>query len=101
MIKLIIFDLDGVLIDAREIHYEALNRAISLIGKDFIINKEEHLSTYDGLPTKNKLELLSKNKNLPTDKHSLIWDNKQKFTIEVINETVREDERIKSISKKL
>ena len=62
MIKLIIFDLDGVLIDAREIHYEALNRAISLIGKDFIINKEEHLSTYDGLPTKNKLELLSKNK---------------------------------------
>ena len=81
MIKLIIFDLDGVLIDAREIHYEALNRAISLVGKDFAINKEEHLSTYDGLPTKNKLELLSKNKNLPTDKHSLIWENKQKFTI--------------------
>jgi beta-phosphoglucomutase-like phosphatase (HAD superfamily) len=73
MIKLIIFDLDGVLIDAREIHYEAFNRAISLVGKDFIINKEEHLSTYDGLPTKKKLELLSKNKNLPIDKHSLIW----------------------------
>ena len=97
MIKLIVFDLDGVLIDAREIHYEALNRAISLVGKEFIINKEEHLSTYDGLPTKNKLELLSKNKNLPTNKHSLIWDNKQKFTIEVINETVKEDERIKFI----
>jgi len=101
MIKLIIFDLDGVLIDAREIHYEALNRAISLVGKDFIINKEEHLSTYDGLPTKKKLELLSKNKNLPTDKHALIWNNKQKFTIEVINETVKEDERIKSILKEL
>ena len=54
MIKLIIFDLDGVLIDAREIHYEALNRAISLVGKEFIINKQEHLSTYDGLPTKKK-----------------------------------------------
>ena len=58
MIKLIVFDLDGVLIDAREIHYEALNRAISLVSKDFTINKEEHLSTYDGLPTKNKLELI-------------------------------------------
>ena len=100
-IKLIIFDLDGVLIDAREIHYEALNRSIFLVGKEFVINKEEHLSTYDGLPTKRKLELLSKNKGLPKDKHSLIWDNKQKFTLEVINETVKEDERIKSILKEL
>jgi HAD superfamily hydrolase (TIGR01509 family) len=101
MIKLIIFDLDGVLIDAREIHYESLNRAISLIGNEFIINKEEHLSIYDGLPTKQKLDLLSKNKNLPKDKHNLIWENKQRFTIEVIKETVTEDEKIKSILKEL
>jgi len=101
MISLIIFDLDGVLIDAREIHYEALNRAISLIGQEFTINKEEHLSTYDGLPTKNKLQLLSKNKNLPIGKHDLIWNNKQKFTIEVINETVKEDKRLKLILKEL
>ena len=64
MIKLIIFDLDGVLIDARELHYEALNRALYSIDPKFTINKEEHLSTYDGLPTTKKLELLTKNKNL-------------------------------------
>lgn len=101
MIKLIVFDLDGVLIDAREIHYEAFNRALNLIGDQYTINKEEHLSTYDGLPTKKKLELLSKNKNLPIEKYDLIWNNKQKFTIKVINETVKEDERIKNILKQL
>ena len=33
MIKLIIFDLDGVLVDAKEIHYQALNTALSNIDK--------------------------------------------------------------------
>ena len=28
MIKLIIFDLDGVLIEAKQLHYEALNDAL-------------------------------------------------------------------------
>ena len=29
MIKLIIFDLDGVLVNARELHYDALNRILA------------------------------------------------------------------------
>ena len=101
MIKLIVFDLDGVLVNTREIHYEALNRALLLIGKEYVLNKEEHLSTYDGLPTKNKLELLSTNKNLPIDKYNFVWTNKQKFTIEVINETISEDKKVQSIIKEL
>ena len=60
MIKVIIFDLDGVLVDARELHYEALNRALDLYG--CTITRDEHLSTYDGLPTKKKLTLLTENK---------------------------------------
>ena len=28
MIKLIIFDLDGVLVDAKKIHFESLNKAL-------------------------------------------------------------------------
>ena len=44
MIKVIIFDLDGVLVEARPIHYEALNRALSSIGEEFVISKEEHLA---------------------------------------------------------
>ena len=59
MIKLIIFDLDGVLVDARELHYNALNKALEAIDKKYVIDREEHLSTYDGLSTKKKLNLLT------------------------------------------
>ena len=55
MIKLIIFDLDGVLVDARELHYNALNKALEAIDKKYVIYREEHLSTYDGLSTTKKL----------------------------------------------
>ena len=48
-IKLIVFDLDGVLVDAREIHYKALNEALLSIDEKYVIGREEHLSTYDGL----------------------------------------------------
>ena len=53
-IKAILFDMDGVLIDAKEWHYEALNLALNHFG--YNINKESHLSTFDGLPTKEKLK---------------------------------------------
>ena len=57
-VKAILFDMDGVLIDAKEWHYEALNRALKLFG--FEISKFEHIHTFDGLSTKDKLKLLSK-----------------------------------------
>lgn len=50
VVKAIIFDMDGVLIDAKDWHYEALNRALRLFG--FEISRYDHLTTYDGLPTK-------------------------------------------------
>jgi beta-phosphoglucomutase len=56
-IKAVIFDMDGVLIDAKEWHYEALNRSLSNFG--YSISRYEHLVTYDGLPTKKKLEMLT------------------------------------------
>ena len=37
MIKLVIFDLDGVLVDARELHYEALNRALKSLDEKYVI----------------------------------------------------------------
>ena len=33
MIKLIIFDLDGVLVDAKDLHYESLNLALEKVDK--------------------------------------------------------------------
>ena len=56
-IEAVVFDMDGVLIDAKEWHYHALNRALELFG--FTISRAEHLSTFDGLPTSKKLEMLT------------------------------------------
>jgi HAD superfamily hydrolase (TIGR01509 family) len=100
MIKLVIFDLDGVLVDAKDIHYHAFNRALEIFDKKYKISSEEHLSTYDGLKTKDKLSVLTKNKGLPTDLYSEIWENKQKFTLEEVSKLER-DERLISIFRNL
>ena len=81
-IKAIIFDMDGVLIDARDWHYEALNKALSMFG--MAISRFDHLITYDGLPTKEKLKMLSLEKGLPNGLHSFINELKQQFTIEEV-----------------
>jgi len=81
MNKLIIFDLDGVLIESRELHYEALNAALSRVSPQFVISKEEHLSTYDGLSTTRKLEMLSERKGLDRKFFNQVWEDKQKATI--------------------
>ncbi len=100
MIKLIIFDLDGVLVDARELHYEALNRALATLGEQYVINREEHLSTYDGLPTTKKLNMLTQNKGLKEEDHDLVWQRKQEFTHKIINEEMTYDERLRSVLRK-
>tara|TARA_Y100000004_G_scaffold48036_1_gene52889 strand:- start:140 stop:1510 length:1371 start_codon:yes stop_codon:yes gene_type:complete len=101
MIKLIIFDLDGVLVDARELHYEALNRALKSLGDQYVITREEHLSTYDGLPTKKKLTALTKNKGLPESLHNKAWEAKQNFTHKIINEEMSFDERLRGVLRRL
>ena len=79
-ISLIIFDLDGVLIDSRDIHYHALNNALQKIDPKYQIGYDEHLSTYDGLSTRKKLELLTKNKDLNPSDYDLVWKLKQEET---------------------
>ena len=75
--------MDGVLIDAREWHYESLNRALKLFG--FTISRYDHLVTYDGLPTRKKLEMLSRDQRLPTGLHGFLNDLKQSYTIEIVH----------------
>lgn len=86
-IKAVIFDMDGVLIEAKDWHYEALNQALSLFG--YVINRHEHLTSYDGLPTKVKLERLSLEKGLPRSLHSFINEMKQQYTINLIHSYCR------------
>ena len=72
MKKLIIFDLDGVLIDTKDTHYMALNKALEEAGSSYVITESEHISTYDGLSTKEKLTMLSERKQLPLSLHKKI-----------------------------
>ncbi len=99
-IKLIVFDLDGVLIDSRPLHYNALNMALETINPKYVITKDEHLSKYDGNPTTIKLNMLTQEKGLPRKEHNRIWKLKQEKTQELIN-NMKYNERIINILKKL
>lgn len=95
-IQLIIFDLDGVLIDAKIIHFHALNAAL---GEEYRITWDEHLASYDGLKTTEKLNLLSKHKNLPKEDYHKIWTEKQKHTMNSLREIPANDDIRKNLMK--
>ena len=85
-IKLIIFDLDGVLVEAKNIHYNALNEALSTINAGYKIGWNEHLNKYDGLKTFQKLDLLTKEKGLPVEVHNEVWNKKQQLTLQKLSD---------------
>ena len=99
MIKLIIFDLDGVLVDAKKIHFDSLNESLSYIDKKYVITWNEHLSTYDGLKTNQKLNLLTEKKGLPVDLHKIIWDKKQELTLKMLKDLPANSQLINTIKK--
>lgn len=78
-IKAIVFDMDGVLIDAREWHFEALNEALSYF--DAEITEQEHLDKFDGLPTRKKLTMLTAQGRLPEHVHDIVEIVKQDRTL--------------------
>jgi len=96
MIKLLVFDLDGVLVDAKDIHFEAFNEALDKVFH-YKIPKEEHYSVYDGLPTKQKLEVLTQRQGLATEKHMEVWTEKQRLTSTVIRSRICGDKRLKDV----
>lgn len=83
-IKAVVFDMDGVLIDAREWHFMALNQVLEPLG--IAISKNDHLEKYDGLATKVKLEMLSAEFGLPFELHKIINKVKQDRTLRIANQ---------------
>lgn len=80
MNKLFIFDLDGVLVDSREIHLNALNLALSEIDRKYVISRDEQARVFEGLTTRSKLEILTRIRGLDRDSHDVIWQRKQGYT---------------------
>jgi beta-phosphoglucomutase len=77
----IVFDMDGVLIDAREWHFDALNSALEPFG--YSIPIDDHKSRFDGLPTSMKLKILSDEQKLPFVLHEVISKTKQDRTLRI------------------
>lgn len=96
--RLIIFDLDGVLVDSRNLHYISLNEALP---NEFKISIEEHLAKFDGLSTSKKLKMLTDEKGLDSNLHDSIWESKQKKTIELIPDVIKYDDELVVILKEL
>ena len=95
--KTVLFDLDGVLVDACDWHYEALNRALKEV-VDYEISKEDHYKKYNGLPTLTKLLTLKEMGVVTNDNIQKISDIKQKHTVEVIEQLcVRDESKIELI----
>jgi len=100
MIKLIIFDLDGVLVETKKIHYDSLNKALFDVDAKYVISFEDHIAKYDGLSTHKKLNLLSRDKGLSEMNHDGIWIKKQLYTSLMLRE-LKPDVRLIEVLKKL
>ena len=96
-IKLIIFDLDGVLVEAKNIHFDALNEALSEVNAGYKIMWNEHLNKYDGLKTYQKLDLLTKDKGLPAEIHNQVWERKQQLTLNKLTNLKHNKELVKTL----
>ena len=77
----VIFDMDGVLIDARSWHLQAFKMALENHG--FSLDDDYHDARLDGLPTKDKLQILNKEFGLKESLFDSINSDKQKNTIEL------------------
>lgn len=98
MIKLVVFDLDGVLLDSKEIHFNALNLALDEVGSHYIIHRHEQDTMYEGLTTNAKLQILTETKGLPKELHRDVWQRKQEYSA-VLFESISPDEDLVSLFK--
>lgn len=94
MIKVIMFDLDHTLAFLREVHFHALNLALASMDEKFVISHEEHVKTFDGLSTKQKLIILNQTKKFPLSEIEKVNALKQEFTIPAVKSHLKKDERM-------
>lgn len=85
--KLICFDMDGVMVDACNLHKRALEEAMQEeLG--YKISDEDHYSKFNGLPTRKKLSMLGLEAPVIERINSL----KQKYTHRLISSCIEPDQ---------
>lgn len=92
--KAIIFDLDGVLVDSKELHYEALNLALKSVHEKYVISRQEQEETFEGMTTKSKLDILTYTRGLPKELHDYIWTLKQQYSAAMFEDLPMDEELV-------
>lgn len=86
----LLFDLDGILIDACEWHYLSLNEALVNLGYR-PIEHQDHMENFNGLPTKVKLDILITRGHILSEEAVKLWQIKQSNTLRIIRENSKPD----------
>ena len=94
MNKTIIFDLDGVLVDSKEIHYESLNFALKTLSEKYVISKRDQSDIFEGMTTRAKLDILTHTKGLPKELHQYIWSLKQQYSSTIFKNLPKDNDLI-------
>ena len=101
MIKGIIFDLDGVLVDTKDIHFEALNTSLEKIKSKNLISFDDHSKNFDGLPTSKKLIILKNRSWIKESQFKKIKILKQQLTEKILKKKIKKNSHIIKIFKSL
>lgn len=91
MIKTIVFDLDGVLCDTPDLHFNTFQAAVCKY-LDVRITKGEHDVNFNGLSTNKKLETLQAKYNFSDETKKQIWEEKQRLTTLEIQACLNKDD---------
>ncbi len=89
--KAIIFDLDGVLVDSKEMHYDALNLALRSVNEKYEISRQEQADIFEGMTTRSKLDILTHTRGLPKELHDYIWTLKQQYSAAMFEDLPRNE----------
>jgi len=88
-IKAIIFDLDGVLVDARTLHFEAFRQAFESLCPPHTLSWKQHEELYDGLSTRQKLQKMIDTNIISKEIATRVSSEKQRITNSLIEKTVK------------
>lgn len=96
--KAIVFDLDGVLVDSKELHYDALNLALNSINEKYVISRQDQEQTFEGMTTRSKLDILSHTRGLPKELHEYVWTLKQQYSAAMFEDLPLDEELVSIFS---
>lgn len=88
-----VFDLDGVLFDSKQLHYSAFNQALAELTETEGIDLSDHHQFLDGLPTRRKLDVLATRIGLDEALKTSVYNRKQELTRFALS-AVSEDKKL-------